>query len=211
VKLLLCLIVLAAFALALSACSQSDPQAVQALEVDTAKATDTAQRAQILAALEPLDPLRYHHLDRIIREEESIPSDAVIWARRAREVLDWVDWPAELVGHVDQYADWLDSLLAAFRNDDARAADEPSRIVHALAHTFEVTLEAWLSSESLPAVPELAGLEPPSHDEHGGHSSMSDDQQHQMQDDQQSSMQHDEHDQDQMQHGDDDEGHDEHE
>ena len=211
VKVFLSLIVLGAFALALSACSQSESQAVQALEVDTAKATEAAQRAQVLAALEPLDPLRYHHLDRIVREDQRIPADAVIWARRAREVLDWTDWPAELDGHVEQYAEWLDSLLAAFRNGDARAAEEPSRIVHALAHTFEVTLEAWLSSASLPAVPELAGLEPPSHGEHGSHSNMSDDQQHQMQDNQQSSMQHDEHDQDQMQHDDDDEGHDNHE
>ncbi len=169
VKVLLSVLVLSALAIGLSACSESDSSAVEQLQVDTAKAQEAGQRAQILAALEPLDPLRYHHLDPIIREEQRIPSDAVIWATRAREALDWVDWPPELQEHVEQYGAWLDSLLVAFRNDDAQAAAEPSRLVHALAHTFEATLEAWLSNESLPAVPELAGLEPPAHDEHAMH------------------------------------------
>lgn len=156
-------------ALGLSACGTPNVNDVDDIEVDAAQAREAAQRAQVLAALEPLNPLRYHHLDQIIREEQRIHADAVIWARRAREVLDWTDWPPELDGHAEQYAEWLDSLLAAFRDDDAHAAAEPSRIVHALAHTFEATLEAWLSNESLPAVPELAGLEPPMHNEsHGG-------------------------------------------
>lgn len=157
--------------LAIGACTGADSDSVEQLRAETAKATDAAQRAQVLAALEPLNPLRYHHLDGIIREEQRIPADAVIWATRAREALDWVDWPLELRDHVDQYGEWLDPLLAAFRNDDAHAAAEPSKIVHALAHTFEATLEAWLSNESLPAVPTLAGLEPPKHDdgEHGAH------------------------------------------
>ncbi|MDE2966591.1 MAG: hypothetical protein OXS30_03740 [Chloroflexota bacterium] len=169
-KIVLPLVALLAVVVAISACSQSDSDAVETLRVDAAIATEAAQRAQILAALEPLDPLRYHHLDRIVREEQRIPAEAVIWARRAREVLDWTDWPAELDGHVEQYAEWLDSLLAAFRNDNAHAAAEPSKITHALAHTFEATLEAWLNNEPLPAVPALAGLEPPMHDEnHNGH------------------------------------------
>lgn len=158
-------------ALGLSACSMPNVNDIDDIEVDAAQAREAAQRAQVLAALEPLNPLRFHHLDRIIREEQRIPADAVIWARRAREVLEWTDWPAELDGHVEQYTEWLDSLLAAFRNDDALAAAESSKITHALAHTFEATLEAWLSNESLPTVPELAGLEPPMHDEsHGGQS-----------------------------------------
>ncbi len=154
-----------AFAIGLSACSGSDSDAIDDVRTDAALATEAGQRAQVLAALEPLNPLRYHHLDRIIREEHQIPADAVIWATRAREVLAWVDWPHELHGHVEQYAEWLDSLLAAFREDDAMAASEPSKITHALAHTFESTLEAWLGNESLPDVPALAGLEPPTHGE----------------------------------------------
>ena len=170
-KVLLSLVVLVVLAAALSACSVPNVNDIDDIQVEAARAQEAAQRAQILAALEPLDPLRYHHLDRIVREEHRIPADAVVWATRAREVLDWVDWPLELSGHVDQYGEWLDSLLAAFRNDDAHAAAEPSKIVHALAHTFEATLEAWLDNESLPAVPQLAGLEPPKHDDggHGGH------------------------------------------
>jgi len=157
-------------ALGITACRVPNVNDIDDIEVDAALAREAAQRGQVLAALEPLDPLRYHHLDQIVREEQRIPADAVIWATRARETLDWVEWPIELEAHVEQYADWLDALLAAFRRDDAHAAAEPSRIVHALAHTFEATLEAWLSSESLPAVPELAGLEPPMHDDpHGGH------------------------------------------
>lgn len=152
----------------LSACRAPNVNDIDDLQVETARATEAAQRAQIIAALEPLDPLRYHQLDRIIREELRIPADAVNWARRAQEVLDWVDWPLELRDHVNQYGEWLDSLLGAFRNDDAQAAVEPSKIVHALAHTFEATLEAWLNNESLPAVPALAGLEPPMHDEGHG-------------------------------------------
>ena len=156
-------------ALGLSACRVPNVNDIDDIQVEAARAQEAAQRAQVLAALEPLNPLRYHHLDRIIRDEQRIPAEAVIWARRAREVLDWTDWPAELDGHVEQYAEWLDSLLTAFRNDDAHAAMEPSKITHALAHTFEAALEAWLGNESLPAVPELAGLEPPMHDEsHGG-------------------------------------------
>ena len=152
--------------LTVSACSNGDSEAARNAAADTARAVESAQRAQILAALEPLDPLRYHHLDRVVRDEARIPADAVIWAARAREVLAWVDWPAELSAHVEQYAEWLDSLLMAFRMDDALAAAEPSRIVHALAHVFEAALESWLGNEPLPAVPELAGLEPPVHDQH---------------------------------------------
>lgn len=174
VKVLVSLVILGVLGAALSACSGPNVNDIDDIEVDAARAQDAAQRAQILAALEPLDPLRYHHLDGIVRDEHRIPADAVIWATRAREVLAWVDWPLVLSDHVEQYAEWLDSLLAAFRNDDAHAAAEPSKIVHALAHTFEATLEAWLSNESLPAVPQLAGLEPPTHDDgeqggHGGH------------------------------------------
>lgn len=168
-KTLVSLLVLGALALGLSACSGPSAADLEEIELDVARLAESNQRAQILAALEPLDPLRYHHLDSVVRDEGRIPSDAVIWATRAREALRWVQWPPELRGHVDQYAEWLDSLLSAFRADDAAAAAEPSRIVHALAHTVEATLEAWLSNESLPAVPALAGLEPPSHDEHGGH------------------------------------------
>lgn len=158
-------------ALGLTACRVPNVNDIDDIQVEAARAQEAAQRAQILAALEPLDPLRYHHLDQIVREEQRVPAEAVIWATRAREALDWVDWPLELSDHVEQYREWLDSLLAAFRNDDAHAAAEPSKIVHALAHTFEATLDAWLSNESLPAVPQLAGLEPPKHDDggHGGH------------------------------------------
>ncbi|MCY3568029.1 MAG: hypothetical protein OXH38_05340 [Chloroflexi bacterium] len=201
-KLLPTLIVLAALASLAGACAGADSDAVERIESESASIAQSAQRAQIIAALEPLDPLRYHHHDGTIRNEGRIPADAVIWATRARETLDWVEWPVELDAHVEQYADWVDSLLAAMRNDDAEAASEPSRITHALAHTFEATLEAWLSNDSLPAVPALAGLEPPKH-EHEGHS-----------DDHQDEMQHDDHSEDQMQHeGDDDDhgDHDEHE
>ena len=159
-------------ALALAACaggvSQED---YDALARETAVAAASAQRAQVFAALEPLDPLRYHELDALIRNEARVPTAAIVWAERARESLRWVDWPSDLAGHVEQYAEWLDSLLAALLADDAEAAGEPSRIVHALAHTFEAALEAWLDGRAVPSPPELAGLEPPSH----AHPSASDD------------------------------------
>ncbi len=160
-------LMMAAFTIGLSACTGTDSDAIGDVRTDAALATEAGQRAQVLAALEPLNPLRYHHLDRMIREDQQIPADAVIWAARAREVLAWVAWPHELRGHVEQYAEWLDSLLAAFREDDAMAASEPSKITHALAHTFEATLESWLDREPLPDVPALAGLEPPMHGENG--------------------------------------------
>ncbi|MCY3571548.1 MAG: hypothetical protein OXH19_09465 [Chloroflexi bacterium] len=169
-KIVLFLLFLGTIAAGLSACRVSNDSEIDNLQVEVARAEESALRAQVLAALEPLDPLRYHHLDRVVREEQRIPAEALIWATRAREILDWVDWPLELEDHVEQYGEWLDSLLAAFHNDDAPAAAEPSKITHALAHTFEATLEAWLNNESLPAVPALAGLEPPMHDEsHNGH------------------------------------------
>ena len=216
---------LSALAALVSACTDSDSDTVERLQSDALITAQSAQRAQILAALEPLDPLRYHEHDGTIRNEGRIPAAAMIWATRARETLDWVDWPVELEEHAAQYGEWLDSLLAAMRDDDSEAASEPSKITHALAHTFEATLEAWLSNETLPAVPPLAGLEPPSHDDHGSHaddsdSSMSDDHddhQERTHDDQQSSMQHDDHDdhgdqvEDQMQHEDDDADHGDHE
>lgn len=169
-RILLAIALLPVLGLTLSACQPPFADDIEEAQVEAARATEAAQRAQIIAALEPLNPLRYHHLDAVVRDEQRIPADAVIWATRARETLEWVDWPLELHEHVEQYADWLDALLAAFREDNAQAAAEPSKIVHALAHTLEATLEAWLSNESLPAVPELAGLEPPMHDDpHGGH------------------------------------------
>ncbi len=177
---LMVLATLAALAGLFAACSSPVEDDIEEAQVEAARATESAQRAQIIAALEPLDPLRYHEHDATIRNDGRIPADAVIWARRAREVLDWVDWPPELDGHVEQYGEWLDALLAAFREDDAHAASEPSKIAHALAHTFESTLEAWLNNESLPAVPALAGLEPPMHAGHESddeHDSMSHEQQ----------------------------------
>ena len=168
--LLLAQICVVALVVGLSACRSADQDDVDGLRIELAQLSEAALRAQILAALEPLDPLRYHELDSIVRNDQRIAAEAVIWARRARETLAWVDWPPELNEHVEQYSDWLDSLLAAFDKDDAVAASEPSKIVHALAHTFEATLEAWLNNESLPAVPALAGLEPPTHDDsQGGH------------------------------------------
>ncbi len=122
-----------------------------------------AQRAQLIAALEPLNPLRYHQLDRMIRDDARVPTDARVWAERARQTLSWVSWPADLRDHVAQYAEWLDSLLGALKANDAAAAAEPSRIVHALAHTFEANVEAWLNGASVPPPPALAGLEPPVH------------------------------------------------
>lgn len=159
-------------ALALAACaggvSQDD---YDALARETAVAAAQAQRAQVFAALEPLDPLRYHELDALIRNEARVPTAAIVWAERARQSLRWVDWPGDLAGHVEQYVEWLDSLLAALLANDAEAAAEPSRIVHALAHTFEAALEAWLDGRAVSPPPELAGLEPPSH----AHPSASDD------------------------------------
>ena len=154
------------------------------LERESALNAEAVRRAQVIAALEPLNPLRYHELDSIIRTDGRIPSDAVIWANRAEQVLNWVDWPHELHPHVEQYGEWLASLLAAMHNDDAQAAAEPSRITHALAHTFEASVIAWLEGRSVPEPPGLAGLEPP---EHAGH----DDQRDAMSGQQMESMQSD--------------------
>lgn len=173
-------------ALTLAACaggvSQDD---YDALARETAVAAAQAQRAQVFAALEPLDPLGYHELDGVIRNEARVPTAAIVWAERARQSLRWVDWPSDLAGHVEQYAEWLDSLLAALLADDAEAAAEPSRIVHALAHTFEAALEAWLDGRAVSPPPELAGLEPPSHAHPSagdGAMSMDDEQEHESHD-----------------------------
>ena len=153
-----------ALALLAAACSGGVSQDdYDALARDAAVAAADAQRSQVFAALEPLDPLRYHLLDAELRNEGRVPTAAIVWAERARQTLGWVGWPPELREHVEQYAEWLDSLLPALLGNDAEAAAEPSRIVHALAHTFEAAVEAWLNGESVPAAPALAGLEPPSH------------------------------------------------
>ena len=166
------LVAIGVFALACAGVGSSDE--LQQLEREAALNAEAARRAQIVAALEPLNPLRYHHLDAIIRNEGRIPSDALIWATRAESVLNWVDWPQELRPHVEQYSEWLASLLAAMHDDDAEAASEPSRITHALAHTFEAAAIAWLEGRSVPEPPALAGLEPPQHASHVEHDTMSD-------------------------------------
>ena len=163
------LTVLAVAALFVAACSggvSEEQQDARARELAVVSAA--AQRAQLIAALEPLNPLRYHQLDRMIREDGRVPTDALVWAERARQTLHWVSWPADLRDHVAQYAEWLDSLLGALRANDAAAAAEPSRIVHALAHTFEANVEAWLNGSSVPPPPALAGLEPPVHQHESG-------------------------------------------
>lgn len=180
--------VLIAIVASLAACSGGvSPDEVEDLERQAALNTEAARWAQVIAALEPLNPLRYHELDGIIRNDGRIPSEAVIWAIRAEQVLNWVDWPHELRPHVEQYGDWLASLLAAMRDDDPAAAAEPSRITHALAHTFEASVIAWLEGRTVPAPPELAGLEPPQHLGHDdGHDAMSDQQMESMQSDDES-------------------------
>ena len=151
----------ALFAAACSGGVSEEQQDARARELAVVAAE--AQRAQLIAALEPLNPLRYHQLDRMIRDDGRVPTDALVWAERARQTLSWVSWPADLHDHVTQYAEWLDSLLGALKANDAAGAAEPSRIVHALAHTFEANLEAWLNGASVPPPPALAGLEPPAH------------------------------------------------
>lgn len=154
-------------AISLAACAGgvSEDQ-LNDLERESALNAEAARRAQVIAALEPLNSLRYHELDAVIRNDGRIPAAALIWASRAEKVLNWVDWPHELHPHVEQYGEWLASLLAAMHNDDAEAAAEPSRITHALAHTFEASVIAWLEGRSVPDPPGLAGLEPPEHVEH---------------------------------------------
>ena len=176
---------LIAMAALLAACSGgvSEDQ-LDDLERESALNAEATRRAQVIAALEPLDPLRYHELDSIIRNDGRIPAAALIWASRAEQVLNWVAWPHELHPHVEQYGEWLASLLVAMHNDDAEAAAEPSRITHALAHTFEASVIAWLEGRSVPEPPGLAGLEPP---EHAGH----DDQHDAMSSQQMDSMQSD--------------------
>ena len=165
-------LIAAAWAL-FAACGGASEEDLADVRAEAARAVEGGQRAQVMAALEPLDPLRYHHLDAVIRDDGTVPTDALVWAARARETLRWVSWPSELSPHVAQYGEWLDALLAALREGDAEAAAEPSRLAHALAHTFEAALEAWLDGGAVPAPPELAGLEPPSHGGHGsdGHGS----------------------------------------
>ena len=105
------LAVLAVAALFVAACSggvSDEQQDARAREIAVLSAE--AQRAQLIAALEPLNPLRYHQLDRMIRDDGRVPTDALVWAERARQTLSWVSWPADLHDHVAQYAEWLDSL-----------------------------------------------------------------------------------------------------
>lgn len=161
-------LIAAAWAL-FAACGGASQEDLAEARAEAARAAEAGQRAQLLAALEPLDPLRYHHLDAMIRNDGMLPTDALIWATRARETLRWVSWPSELSEHVAQYGEWLDALLVALRAGDAEAAVEPSRLAHALAHTFEAALETWLNGQAVPPPPQLAGLEPPSHDDHDGH------------------------------------------
>lgn len=162
---------LAVSAAALAACGGASQEDLDGVRAEAARAAEAGQRAQVMAALEPLNPLRYHHLDGMIRDGGMVPTDALVWAVRARETLRWVAWPPELSPHAEQYGEWLDALLSALRAGDAEAASEPSRLAHALAHTFEAALEAWLNGEAVPRPPDLAGLEPPTHDEHDGHGS----------------------------------------
>lgn len=164
-------LIAAAWAL-FAACGGVSQEDLADARAEAARAAEAGQRAQLLAALEPLDPLRYHHLDAMIQNDGMLPTDALIWATRARETLRWVSWPSELSAHVAQYGEWLDALLVALRAGDAEAAVEPSRLAHALAHTFEAALETWLNGQAVPPPPQLAGLEPPSHDDHGGHGGM---------------------------------------
>ena len=73
--MLLPVMTLLALAIGISACSGTSSADIDQLRADTARATEAAQRAQVLAALEPLNPLRYHQLDRMIREEQHIAAD----------------------------------------------------------------------------------------------------------------------------------------
>ena len=88
----------AAFVAACSGGISEEQQDARARELAVVSAE--AQRAQLIAALEPLNPLRYHLLDRMIRDDGRVPTDALVWAERARQTLNWVSWPADLRDHV---------------------------------------------------------------------------------------------------------------
>jgi len=171
------LILMAVAAMVAAACSASAIEDdIDDLRRDIAAGRDDAQRTQLIAALEPLEPLRYHEHDFAIRDEGRVPGEALTWAVRGRETLRWVVWPSELDGHVAQYREWLDALIPPLQDNDPATASEPSRLVHALAHNFEVVVETWLDGDAVPEPPALAGLDPPSHahgagndDSGGGH------------------------------------------
>ena len=160
-------------ALALAACaggvSQEDHDA---LARETAVAAAAAQRAQVFAALEPLDPLRYHEAGRADpqRGARADGGDRLGGARPRELALGGL---AERSGGARRAVRRVARLAAGGAASRRRGGGrrEPSRIVHALAHTFEAALEAWLDGRAAPAPPELAGLEPPSH----AHPSASDD------------------------------------
>ena len=139
-----------AFAIGLSACTGSDSDAIDEARTDAALATEAGQRAQVLAALEPLNPLRYHHptANPSAIGEHQIPADAVIWATRLERCSPGsIGPPRNSTASVEPIRGMAPDSLAARisagggRCESGRSA-EPSKITHALAHTFESTLEA---------------------------------------------------------------------
>ena len=78
-------LIVGVFAAACSGGVSEEQQDARAREIAVVSAA--AQRAQLIAALEPLNPLRYHQLDRMIRDDGRVPTDALVWSERARQTL----------------------------------------------------------------------------------------------------------------------------
>ncbi len=129
------------------------------------RAGERADRALLVASLPALQVAQFHSMDEVINNERTVHATHPGIVIRAINTLQAPIWPTDLDAHVAGFLAALQTLEGPILDDDAQAAGRPARVVHAHAHAFEESVNAFLAGEAVPAPPEISdSTEPPAHD-----------------------------------------------
>ena len=127
-------------------------------------AGERADRALLVASLPALQVAQFHSMDEVINNERLIHATHPGIVIRAINTLQAPIWPTDLDAHVAGFLAALQTLERPILDDDAQAAGRPARVVHAHAHAFEESVNAFLAGEAVPPPPAISDSTEPRHD-----------------------------------------------
>ena len=128
------------------------------------RASETADRALLVASLPALQVAQFHSMDEVINNERMIHATHPGIVIRAINTLQAPIWPTDLDAHVAGFLAALQTLEGPILDDDAQAAGRPARVVHAHAHAFEDAINTLLAGEEVPPPPKISDSTAPTHE-----------------------------------------------
>ena len=120
---------------------------VEALEQQASVAEEIAalheqvQRAGMVATLNLLDDVGFHHLNQTVRDTGEAPAGTNGLIRTALRAVAVTDWPDDLGPGAQDFQEKLQAFFDALRGDDLSAVPGASQTAHDAYHMF--TGAAW--------------------------------------------------------------------